>query len=434
MRQPGTSKNLIRMAKRGSFRRRVLLGLAAYTLALTVAVVTHGYIFNETAEQLVWTTLLDTELDHIVERQRSDPDYRWIQRDSVSYYDDIESGRVPEAFAGLSEGVHDDVIQDGIEHVVLVRVIDGRKVVLALDIGELEQQEFDTSLVVLWSAITMIAILGIALAWGTDRLIRPLTRLADRISKLRPDQPGQRIEGQQGMNTELYIITEALNDYLGRNDNFVKRERDFIDTASHELRTPIAVIAGASEIALQQDASPAIRSQLTRIRRTARDVEQLITLLLMLAKDPTRLARMNDTVPLDQLVQEIVEDHLHLTRDKDLGLTVASLAAIEIQAPLLIVQAAIGNLLRNAIENSDRGEIVVSLYGPATVKIVDPGHGMTPEEISAVYARLARGSGERGGAGIGLELISRLCEHLGWRLEISSDGAQGTTTILSFEG
>ena len=57
---------------------------------------------------------------------------------------------------------------------------------------------------------------------------------------------------------------------------------------------------------------------------------------------------------------------------------------------------------------------------------------MTPEEISAIYAKVARGGGRDGG-GIGLDLISRLCEHLGWTLDIASDQGHGTTTTLRFQ-
>ena len=65
---------------------------------------------------------------------------------------------------------------------------------------------------------------------------------------------------------------------------------------------------------------------------------------------------------LDQLLPEIVEDHRHLTRGKDLALVLETMPACHIVAPLSIVQAAIGNLLRNAIENSDRGEIRIRLH------------------------------------------------------------------------
>ena len=102
------------------------------------------------------------------------------------------------------------------------------------------------------------------------------------------------------------VIADALNDYLERNERFVERERVFIDSASHELRTPVAVIGGAAELALGQSAVPAVaRNQLSRIKRTAHEVEHLISLLLVLAKDPARIAKASDRVALDQLLPEI---------------------------------------------------------------------------------------------------------------------------------
>ena len=417
---------------RSSLRRRILLALVGYVVVLTLAVIAHGYLVNEHAEVLVWQTLLDTELDHIIQRERDDADYRWIDTDSISLYDGRGDAPLPDALRGLGPGVHDNILLDGVEHVVLVRAIDGRPVTLALDITDLEQRESDMWLTVFGSALTMVVLLGLVIGWSVNRLARPIATLADRIAGLRPDQAGQRITVPEAASAELFVIADALNGYLQRHDRFTERERTFIDTASHELRTPIAVIGGASEIALQQSGLPATaRGQLARIRRAAHDVEQLISLLLVLAKDPARLPKISEPVALDQLILDSVEDHRHLTRDKDLLLTVAPLPPIEILAPLPIVQAAIGNLLRNAIENSDRGEIGIRLEAPATVVIDDPGHGMTPEEISAIYARMARGGKGRGGSGIGLDLISRLCEHLGWTLELKSDRGRGTTTILT---
>lgn len=421
-------------ATRSGLRRRIVLGLLGYVVVLTVAVIVHGFIVNEHAEQLVWQSLLDSELDHLLELSRKDPDYRWVDTRNIALFDGRQPGSLPTALRGLTPGVHDDVLVDGIMRVVLVREVDGRPLMLALDIADLERREFDMGLTVVGSAITMIVLLGIAIGWSVNRLVRPLSDVAEGIARLRPDQPGQRIHVPDSASAELVVIADALNDYLQRNDRFVERERAFIDSASHELRTPVAVIAGASEIALQQVGVPmATRGQLGRIQRTARDVEQLISLLLVLAKDPARLAQVSDRVALDQLLPEIVDDHRHLTRGKDLVLSLASLPASEILAPLTIVQAAIGNLLRNAIEHSDQGQITIRIEAPATLIIDDPGHGMTPEEISAIYASLARGGGGREGGGIGLDLISRLCEHLGWRLEFASDQGRGTTTVLAFK-
>ena len=82
--------------------------------------------------------------------------------------------------------------------------------------------------------------------------------------------------------------------------------------------------------------------------------------------------------------------------------------------------------------SSDNGRIDVRLEEDATVIIRDPGHGMSPEQVSAIYTRMARVGAGGGDSGIGLELISRLCEHFGWRLDLRSDGEHGTTAVLQF--
>lgn len=418
-------------ATRSGLRRRILLGLFAYTALLSAAVLTHGFVVNEHAEQLVWQSLLQTELNYFVERSKADPGYRWADTDSLALFDGSAPERLPAALRGLSPGVHDGLMVDGRERVVMVRDVEGRPLLLALDITALEQRENEMAVTVLGSAALMVALLGVAIAWGVGHLVRPLSDMALRIGSLQPDRAGERIGVSKSASAELVVIADALNDYLQRNERFVQRERAFIDSASHELRTPIAVIAGATELALGSADIPAsVRNQLSRIQHTAHGVEQLITLLLVLAKEPARLAGISERVALDELLPAIVEDHRHLTRDKGLTLVLAPMPPCAITAPEPIVKAAIGNLLRNAIENSDRGVITIGLQPAATVTIEDPGHGMTPEEISAIYACMARGEGDRGGGGIGLDLISRLCEHLGWELVIASDVGRGTRTTL----
>lgn len=417
-------------ARLHSLRNRLLLALLAYVVLLSLVVIAQGNLVHERAERLVWRVMLNSELDHVVERLRDEPGYRWSNTHTMALYD-ARDAALPAALRTLGPGLHDDVDIDGRYYVVMVRRVDTRTLLLTLDVTDFEQREVHTAVNVVGIALGLIVVLGLIVAWMANRMVRPLSRMAEQIGELRPDLPAQHVDVRESASSELHVIADALNDYLQRNARFVERERAFIDTASHELRTPIAVISGAAEIALQQTGlAPSAQQQLNRIRRTARDVEQLISLLLVLAKDPARLAGSNERVALEQLLPEIIDDHLYLTRDKALTIALAPMPSVEIAAPLPIVQAAIGNLLRNAIEHSDRGEIAVRLELPAKVVIVDPGHGMTPEEISAIYARIARGGGDRGG-GIGLDLISRLCEHLGWRLHIDSDD-RGTTTTLAF--
>jgi signal transduction histidine kinase len=403
--------------------------LACIALATGAAFVAVGYL-HERAEQAVWAALLETEMDNIVGRMRGEPGFRWQDSDTLRLYPD-DAG-MPDVLLRAAPGLLDELDVGGRNSVVLIRDDpELGRLALALDITDFEALE---QFVTRWSVIVAAGLIAITLVMASlasRRLFAPLRRLAQNIGQLRPEATAQRVDVDAHGSSELFVIANALNGYLSRHQQFVERERAFIDTASHELRTPMAVIAGATELALQQVGLPdGARVQVLRAHRTARDVEQLISLLLVLAKDPGKLAGSNDRIALDELIPEIVDDHRHLMQGKDLDIDADGLAHCEVMAPIAIVQAAIGNLLRNAIENSDQGTIRVRLDADATVTIDDPGHGMSPEEIARIYAQMARSTG-RGGGGIGLDLLARLCGHLGWRLAIDSAPGRGTRAVLA---
>lgn len=413
-----------------SLRSRILLGLLGYLLMLSVVVSLNGFIVNEHIEELVWQTLLDNELDRFQERLRIDPGYHWMNTRSMSLYDTSRRNAVPETVRALAPGLYDGVFIHGREHVALVRTTGAHSIILTLDITELERREADMTLIMAGSALLVALLLASLAAWGANQLVAPLTRLAEQIAQLKSERPGQQVSVPEPPSEELNVIAHALNDYLRRNDLFVEREREFIDMSSHELRTPLAVIDGAAELALRHENLPGpVRMQLGRIRQTTRDVEQLVSFLLILAKDPSKLIDLAEPLALPELISEIVDDHRHLMHGKDLTLVMTVSDPFAVVAPPPIVQAAIGNLLRNAIEHSDRGTISVQVEGGMVV-ISDPGHGMTPEEVSALYSRMARGGGERNRGGIGLELIMRLCRHLDWSLSIESTPGAGTQATL----
>lgn len=418
------------MRPRPLLKHRILQWLFIYAVLLSAAVLAGGYIIHERVEHLAWESLLRAELDYYGQRTQANPDYRWRDTDTLRLFGVAGAPPLPAVLTPLESGLHDDMILDGVSSVVLIEQINGKPVAMALNLTQFEGVEGAITAAVATGTVVVILILGLVVMWRLGLVIQPLAMLAQQVEELKPAQPDQKVVLDEDASAEMVVIADAFNDYLGRNYSFVAREHAFIASSSHELRTPVAVIAGAAELVLgDADVPPAARNQVARIHRTARGVEQLISLLLTLAKDPSKLADSSDRVALDQLLPEIMEDHRHLTRDKDLTLVLETMPACEIVAPVTIVRAAIGNLLRNAIENSDRGEIRISLRSDATVVIEDPGHGMSPEEISEIYARMARGGGRDGG-GIGLDLISRLCEHLGWNLAFSSVSGRGTRTTL----
>lgn len=406
----------------------------AYTVVLSGVVLYHGYVFNERVESVVWQTMLEFELDLLIEANTSPGELK-DEHGALTLYraDSGSPDSVPPVVRDLPPGVHDDVPINDRESVVLVKDASGQRWYLALDIETLEEEEAQRAQVLTVASVA-VGLLLVAGAWFFARqLSGPLTGLAMSFKGLSPDMPSQRLSVTPNATVEEATIAGAMNEYLDRQEQFVRREREFIDTVSHELRTPMAVISGAADVMGTHPAmTPALEPPLRRIRHTADDVTQLINLLLVLARDPRRLAEGAENTNLHDLIPEIVRDHLHLADGKDLVVRTGVLAEFAVAAPPQLLRAAIGNLIRNAIENSDTGIVDVEAPSPGIVRVCDPGHGMTPEGIGALYASVARGGRGRVGHGIGLELIVRLCEHLGWSVRVESRD-RGTIATLDMQ-
>lgn len=418
-----------------SLYRRIVLWLLAFASALTLAFVMHGAVVVEYVERAVWKSMLTNELEYFIQRRQQEPDYPWGDGAGFSIHIGLDDPGLPPETRDLPLGLHDDVPIGSSNHVVLVHDQAGTRYTLSMAIDQFTADDVGAERIAALASLLLLVVVSIAAAFGVRRLLRPLSHLARSISSIQPEHGAQRVEIQPDAGSELLVIADAFNDYLQRNALFIERERTFIMTASHELRTPVAVINGAVELALQPDVSQAsVRIHVQRIQRTAREMEQLIVLLLTLAKDPTSLASTSKPIALDELLSALVEDHQHLATGKSLCLRLAPLSPCQVHAPEGVVRAAVGNLLRNAIENSDSGCIDIHVHDDAQVVIRDPGHGMSPAQISEIYSRTVRSGVSSGDSGIGLLLTSRLCEHFGWRLEFLSHPERGTTAQLDLSG
>lgn len=412
------------MKARSSLRQRIVASVVCYTVMLSVAIVLLGYWVNEQAEQRVWEGMLTSELATV----RSD---RWEDTDTMRRFGGNSGIPVPPPFKHLTPGVHDEVKYDGRLYVVLVQGPPEAPAVLALDISDMERRESTLTVAMLLSAVVVMVFLAGTTYFAAQWLVKPLALLSSSIRGLRPVARDQQIVVEEADPEEIAVIAQALNDYLRNTDRYVERERSFLNTASHELRTPIAVIAGAAEVAIEQTDIAQARHHLARILSTSRNMQDLLALLLVLARDPKRLQENSAQIDLSGLMPLIVADHEHLTQGKELSFAYGAMPTAKVTLPVPIVQAAIGNLVRNAIENSSRGVIKISMEPDSTLSIEDPGSGMSASERSQLHARLAR-AGASSRDGIGLDLIGRLCEHLGWTLQFEASSAGGTIARLNF--
>lgn len=308
-------------------------------------------------------------------------------------------------------------------------VADGR-VVTVIDMTDIEQLQNKVGVGGLVFVLVNLALVGATLLWLHGSLRKPARDLAQRMEALDPEQPSQRLSVDYPQ-AELHAIAVQANRHLERVERFIERERSLLDQASHEFRTPVAVISGAVDVLAKQALPAQAQGPLARIRGTVDNLTETMGALLYLSREPDA-GRAAESTRVDLLLQELMQDHEHLLAFKPARFVLVECVSLSVDAPEAMVGIVIANLLRNAAENTHTGDVTVSLT-PQRLRVADSGEGFDTVEAARSYsAALQTSMKPGGGRGLGLFLTKRICERFKWTLVISSAVNQGSVVDVRF--
>lgn len=215
--------------------------------------------------------------------------------------------------------------------------------------------------------------------------------------------------------------------------------RDFVANASHELRTPITVIAGFVE-ALVDRGDPAIEAPLEKIQRQAERMQQILEDLIILARLESKASPLlHDRVDLEELIQHVHDDALML--DKGRHDFIVTTQPANIMGNRVELQMAITNLVTNAIRYTpENGVIRITNHvdnDGVHISVEDNGIGIMPEHIGRLTERFYRvdpgRSREQGGTGLGLAIVKHVLDRHNASLYVQSVPGQGSLFRCDFE-
>ncbi|WHP05652.1 HAMP domain-containing sensor histidine kinase [Acinetobacter corruptisaponis] len=419
------------MIRLPNLRKNIVIGLVGYTLLLSFAVGLHGFLVNEHIEKLVWQNILGIDFENFNLNKIRAENNQDSSNNNLKWYDENQNDRIPAEFSDFEVGIHDEVEYQDRVYVIRVTEKNDKKQILALDITEIEKQEF---YVVFFAFVLMVfsIILITYIAYNQlGKLINPLLSLANDLSRLTPIQDQIQIDRSKIKYYESYVLSDAIQNYVERSQHYLEKEKVFFSTVSHELRTPVSVILGAIEVLQHHQSTPAtVLPHLDRIARITQDMEELIACLLFLARDQQRLNLYAEEVDLYHEIPVMIEHHISLCKGKNVEILNLVNQPFRINVPPQLIRVVVSNLLRNAIENCDDGTIKIYQHD-AQIMIEDSGHGMSAEALSTFYTSRAR-MGNNQSAGIGIPLILKICDHFGWSLTFKSKPEKGTIAILKF--
>ena len=287
----------------------------------------------------------------------------------------------------------------------------------------------------------LLALLAVYLTtWLTyrtsKRLVTPVSWLAGQVARWDPGRPDMHtiapghVPGDGG--DEVGQLTSALRNLARRIRDLVARERDFTRDASHELRTPLTVIRVATDMMLADEEIPA-RAQrtLARMQHACRDMEALIDAFLILAREAGNLPLAEDFVVAD-VVGDEVEKARPLLANKPVTLDLVVAAAPRLRASPRVLAVMLGQLLANACTFTEQGHIELRIEADRIV-MRDTGIGMSEDTLQKAHDPFYRADPfNPSGKGMGLPIVRRLGDRLGWPVVLESTPGVGTTVTIHF--
>lgn len=429
----------------------ISVALIVFGLAMMAALTIQSFSSQHLIEHKFWVNLLQqTSAEHAARVQAGQKDSLPSTGIIRSWYVERKQGasQAPDYLADLPPGLYsteagytftsfftgrntftqnDGFYEHGSFHALIADLPPGR-LITTVDVAQLEDQQNSDALTgVLWAGFLVLFIGGL-IFWLHLNLVRPVRDLAHRMQTIVPGAPGARLPTTY-QREEIQVIAQASNAHLERVEQFIERERSLLDQASHEFRTPIAVISGAVDVLKQISLPDASKPVIGRIEHAVGDLSETMVALLYLAREASSKPEPMEITVLHDLLPRLLADHEHLLGDKSAKLRLGEIESTFIAAPEAMVRIAVSNLIRNAIESTDDGEIELTLRA-CVISVVDSGSGFNPVEAARRYRESLRQSAPIRGQGLGLFLIGRICDRFNWKLTIEQAAGGGTRAAL----
>jgi len=301
----------------------------------------------------------------------------------------------------------------------------------------------DVSRSLLIAGLVFVAAAGLG-AYGLARAaLSPVERLRRQVAALseRDEAPGVQIPRTRD---EIAALATTMNELLSRLQRALSRQRTLVADASHELRTPFAVLRGELELAgrpgrSREELAEAVARASEEVARLARITEQL---LFLARSDEARIAPRLRRTDMRQLLARSAEQAA--ARASAVGVSCEAQAAAGLAADLDSdrVREAVDNLVDNALRFAPaRSSIVLAARaaGPdLIIEVRDHGPGFPAEFLPHAFERFRRPDTGRarsdGGAGLGLAIVSAIAQAHGGRATALNPPEGGAKVVIELPG
>ena len=432
--------SLERPVSRTGIKSKLIRVLVLQLLFISLVTALGVYAAAKVVEKVMIGTALENEATHYWQQRALDPTHPLPNTDNLrGYSTDVEGADfIPAVLQTAPIGQSRAEFEDR-HPIIYVEEREGHKLLLVFDEQSVRALSFWFGVVPLSLALIVIYISAWFVYRQSSKTLSPLMSLAQTMGQFdltrhRLDSLNFKAWSGPKVDDEVRVLADSLEAFTLQLQTQLERERAFSRDVSHELRTPLAVIRGSLELLQKQgQLSEQQNKVVERMQATSRDMQSLIEILLVLAKEEHRGREENEQTDVtslaERLLAEIEQSH---NADQHVKLLLQSESDLVVNAPPQVVGMVIANLLRNACNYCPSGEVVARVSREG-VCVSDTGAGIPASELSRLQQPFQRDVQSSSGYGLGLDIVRRLCDRYNWTLSIESSQGQGTRVAVKMQ-
>ncbi|MHC6179944.1 sensor histidine kinase [Clostridium sp. JNZ X4-2] len=275
----------------------------------------------------------------------------------------------------------------------------------------------------------------------SKKMLNPIDSITKTAEEISINNLKERID-IQGPNDELKRLAGTLNDMIDRLQGSFNRQVQFVSDASHELRTPIAIIQGYASLLDRwgKDDREALEKSIEAIKSESHNMGKLVEKLLFLARGDNKSQKIEkNRFHLNKLIDEVIEETRLI--DKNHIISNTNNENIQVVADYKLIKQLVRIIVDNSVKfTAENGKIDISSikFGKyINIVVSDTGIGIPQSEIPKIFDRFycvdKSRSKDIGGSGLGLSIAKQIVDTYNGTVDVKSEEGKGTKTTISLD-
>ncbi len=272
------------------------------------------------------------------------------------------------------------------------------------------------------------------------RMLTPIKEMSDTINRITVNNLHSERLNPSGVTDELRELAETFNDTLDRLETSYESQKQFVSDASHELRTPIAVVQGYANLLKRWGSKDeaVLEESVEAISNEALQMQDLVEKLLFLSRhDKKTLKLKKEQFNMKPIVEEMVKETRLVAQNRNIEAPL--LEAVRVYGDRQALKQAIRVFLDNAQKYTEDGDTIriscENRQGDCVITVEDTGIGMRGKDLDNIFSRFYRADDVRDkkieGHGLGLSIAKLIIMAHTGRIKIRTQYTKGTSFIVT---